>query len=168
MDINVVKNKAQRIIKKYKYSILVLLIGMVLMALPSKGLFKKEQTAEIKTTISEEPLEQRLSIILSQVSGAGKVEVLLTPSAGEEVIYQTNCDSSFGDTTEHLKNDTVTITNSDRNQTGLVKQINPVQYGGAVIICEGADNPAVCLAIVDAVSKATGLGANKISVLKME
>lgn len=35
------------------------------------------------------------------------------------------------------------------------------------MVCQGADNAAVRLAIVEAVSKVTGLGANRISVLKM-
>jgi stage III sporulation protein AG len=39
---------------------------------------------------------------------------------------------------------------------------------GAVVIAQGADDPSIKLAIVDAVTKATGLGANKISVLKMK
>jgi len=39
---------------------------------------------------------------------------------------------------------------------------------GAVIVCQGADDPQVRLSIVDAVSKVTGLGSDKISVLKMK
>ena len=40
-------------------------------------------------------------------------------------------------------------------------------YSGAVIICAGADDPAVRLRIVDAVSAFTGLGSNKIVVEKL-
>jgi stage III sporulation protein AG len=39
---------------------------------------------------------------------------------------------------------------------------------GAIVLCQGADVPSVRLAIVDAVSKVTGLVANQISVLKMK
>ena len=59
-------------------------------------------------------------------------------------------------------------TDSDRNETGLVHQINPPVYLGAVVLAQGADNPVVKLSIVEAVSKVTGLGADKISVLKMQ
>ena len=66
------------------------------------------------------------------------------------------------------KTDTVTVTDAQRNESGLIRQVNPPVYKGAVIVCQGADNAAVRLAIVDAVGKATGLGADKISVLKMK
>jgi hypothetical protein len=41
-------------------------------------------------------------------------------------------------------------------------------YQGAVVLCQGAADAAVRLAVVEAVSKATGLGADKICVLKMK
>ena len=49
-----------------------------------------------------------------------------------------------------------------------MRQVNPPTYLGAIIICEGADDANIRLAVVDAVSKVTGLGANRISVLKMK
>lgn len=39
---------------------------------------------------------------------------------------------------------------------------------GAAIVCEGADDAKVRLAIVEAVKAYTGLGSDKITVLKME
>ena len=168
MDIGGVKNKILTWCRKYKYSILVLLIGLLLMALPGRSSGKQETATSITAENHTENLEKRLSKILSQVTGAGKVEVVLSASAGEEVIYQTNIDSSTGSASGHDKSNTVTITDADRNQAGLIRQVNPERYMGAIVLCQGADDPAVCLAIVDAVSKATGLGANKISVLKMK
>ena len=168
MDIGGVKNKILTWCRMYKYSMLVLLIGLLLMALPGRSSEKQETAASITAENHSENLEKRLSTILSQVTGAGKVEVVLSASAGEEVIYQTNIDSSTGSASGHDKSNTVTITDADRNQAGLIRQVNPERYMGAIVLCQGADDPAVCLAIVDAVSKATGLGANKISVLKMK
>lgn len=40
--------------------------------------------------------------------------------------------------------------------------------GGAVVVCDGADSAAVSLEIVKAVAAYTGLGSNKIIVLKMK
>ena len=40
--------------------------------------------------------------------------------------------------------------------------------GGAVIVCDGAESASVTLEIVRAVSAYTGLGSNRIIVLKME
>jgi len=168
MGSRITANKAIQICKKYRYSILILLIGFVLMAIPGRTTKAKDQEVSINEANNEISLEQQLSKILSQVQGAGKVEVMLTSSAGEEIIYQTDLDNTGSETSNHEKSNTVTVTDASRNQSGLIKQINPERYQGAIIVCQGADNPAVCLSIVEAVSNATGLGANKISVLKMK
>ena len=126
---------------------------------------EEKQTVPAELSIS---VEDRLEKILSQIDGAGRVEVMLTIAFGEEKLYQYDEDTSVSDTTNSIRKTVVTVTDSQRNETGLIRQINPPVYMGAVIICQGAENPTIKLAIVDAVSKATGLGANEISVLKMK
>ena len=59
------------------------------------------------------------------------------------------------------------ITDYNRNESALVERVDPPQYLGAIVICQGADSAAVRLAVVEAVSKYTGLGADQIAVLKM-
>lgn len=105
---------------------------------------------------------EKLERLLCTVKGAGKVEVLLSYAAGELTLYQTDTDESS------QRTDTVTVTDANRNQTGLVTQTLPPVYQGAVIVCQGGADPSVRLAIVDAVSKFTGLGANQIAVLEMK
>ena len=39
---------------------------------------------------------------------------------------------------------------------------------GALVVCDGADSASVRLAIIQAVSSLTGLGSNKIAVVKMK
>ena len=154
-------------IQKNKYVVLVLLIGIVLMLLPSK----KEDTAQVESTTKEVSIlsvEERLTQILQQVEGAGEVQVMLTEASGEETIYQANEDQSQNDTLSSIQKDTVTITDSKRNEQGLIRQQNPPKYLGAIVVCRGGDKPSIRLAIIDAVSKVTGLGTDKISVLKMK
>ena len=167
MDWLMVRNKAEQFLEKYKYAILVLGIGLGLMLIPGNSI---EETAQPVTEdgSSQETMEDRLTALLSQIHGAGRVQVLLTTANGEEILYQTDEDLSSGDTDIQQRTDTVIITGQNRDQEGLVRQINPPKYLGAVIVCQGADSASVRLAIVDAVSKATGLGANSISVLKMK
>ena len=93
---------------------------------------------------------------------------MLTVASGTETIYQTNSDSSTGGDTQTTRYETVTVTDASRNQSGLIRQVNPPNYLGVIVVCQGADSPSVKLAIVDAVSKITGLGADRISVLKMK
>ena len=85
-----------------------------------------------------------------------------------KTLYQTDDSTSYSDTSNTTRIDTVTVTDDTRNQTGLIQQVIPPTYQGAIVVCQGADSPAVRLAIVEAVSKVTGLGADRISVLKMK
>ena len=54
------------------------------------------------------------------------------------------------------------------NETGLIKQVNPPKYLGALIVCQGADDPSVRLAVSQAVASVTGISTDRISVLKMK
>lgn len=124
---------------------------------------------------SEEPapteeadMERLLTDILSQIEGAGKVAVLLSQQQGSEVLYQTDTDTESDTSSSSGQSRTVIITDSDRNEQGLVRRTDPPKYLGAVIVCQGADTARVRLAIVEAVQCATGLGANQISVVKMK
>jgi stage III sporulation protein AG len=154
-------------VQKYRYVALVLAVGVVLMLIPT-GSKPTKETALPTTQDRILSVEEKLTQILRQVKGAGEVQVLLTEAMGEETIYQTNEDISQNDTSSSSRGDTVTITDSQRNEQGLVRQQNPPQYMGAIVVCQGGDQPTVRLAILDAVSKVTGLGADKISILKMK
>lgn len=159
--------KVQDFLGKYKYVLLVLAVGIVLMVIPSGS----QTQVEAVLNQGEESIlsvEERLTQILKQVKGAGEVHVLLTEAFGEETLYQTNEDTSQSDTASSSRGDTVTVTDSERNENGLVRQKNPPKYLGAIVVCQGGDQPAVRLAILDAVSKVTGLGADKISIQKMK
>lgn len=149
-------------IQKQKYVLIVILVGIVLMFLPIKETAKTE-TKTIAKSVNTNTTEKQLEEILTRVSGAGRVSVMLTEIRGEETHYQTDIDKSDGQSRE----DTVILTDAQRTQNGLITQVNPPVYLGAIIVCDGADDPAVRLAIVEAVTKITGLGANNISVLKM-
>ena len=161
MEIGAVKEKAVDFIKKYRYVILVLLVGIALMLIPEN----EEQeitTVQTETINDSQILETRLEDVLSQINGAGQVRVVLTTISQEEMIYQTDQDG------EGKRVTTVTVSDGQRNETGLVRQVISPKYRGAVVVCQGADDPVVRLAIVEAVSNATGLGSDRISVLKMK
>ena len=165
MDWLSIRSRAGELFQKYRYGILIVLLGVALMCLPD---LHKEETAASPVTQTSIPEQQSMEIslanILSKIQGAGKVEVLLTEATGSETVYQS--DSNTG--SDSFRQDTVIITGSDRGQTGLIRQINPPKYLGAIIVCQGADSAAVRLAIVQAVSSVTGLGSDRITVLKMK
>ena len=161
MDITVLKERAVQWIGKYKYLVLILLVGIGLMLIPSGNRQTEETAVQIQTPMQTASLADELEDILSNIKGAGKVQVMLTVKNGEQTVYQT-------DTPATDRQDTVIITDEDRAQNGLVQQIISPTYRGAIVLCHGADNASVCLAIKEAVSKVTGLDASQISVLKMK
>lgn len=167
MELIPIKDNLKQFIQKYKYVALIVLVGIVLMLIPSENTTQKDAviTADIDSILS---LEEQLAQILCQVKGAGKVQVLLTEASGRETIYQTNEDTSQTDTSSSVRISTVTVTDAQRNEQGLVRQQNPPKYLGAIVVCDGGDQPTVRLAIIDALSKVTGLSSDKISVLKMK
>ena len=153
------------ILTKYRYPAIVLLIGILMLLVPGRNV---DQKADIVEQMSTESLEVRLEEILATMEGAGKVDVLLSVGEGEKTIYQSDLQSNQSDNSNSVNSKTIVITDSQRTECGLVQQTNPPEYLGAIISCQGADNPLVKLAIVDAVSTSTGLGADKISVMKMK
>lgn len=162
------KERPLAFLKKYRYALLVLLVGLVLMCVPEG---KGKSSVQPVVAVAPEPtitVEAKLEDILSQIEGAGRVQVLLTRQTGERYTYQTDDDISEDQDSSSSRQTTVIITGTDRGQQGLIRQIDPPLYLGAVIVCQGADRASVRLAIVEAVTNATGLGADKVSVLKMK
>ena len=152
--------------KKYRYVLLILLVGLLLMLLPTGGQERSEPQPDISTEKSVDISEQ-LREILSCIDGAGKVEVMVSIAQGEKTQFQTDLDIS-GSENGSTRQDTVIITDANRQENGLISQINPPVYRGAVVICQGADRASVRLAIEEAVSSITGLGTDRIVVLKMK
>ena len=153
---------------KYKYAILILGIGIVLMLIPGTGKNVKTETKDIPDAIQSVSVQDELESILKLIHGAGNVKVLLKESCGVETIYQVDEEVSINDSSTNRKVDTIIISDQDRKEGGLIKQINPPKYLGAIVLCQGADDPSIKLAITNAVSKITGLGSDKIAVLKMK
>ena len=162
MDWAAQKNQLSDFFRKYRSVLLIAIIGVMLMILPEKSPDVLSQKTETK--VQETDLEKSLVDILSQVSGAGKVDVLLAQIEGEETIYQ--CDENTNN--ENIDRDTVLVTNGTREETGLIRQVLSPVYRGAVIVCQGGDNSGVRLAIVEAVKSVTGLTSDRITVLKMK
>lgn len=158
--------KFRQFLGKYKHVLLVLLLGIALMLLP-EGTEKAQP--ELTVTNARSPtLQEQLSELLSAMEGAGRVQVLLTTKSGEKTIFQTESDTSSDERSHTSREQTVLVTDSSRNQTGLVTQTEPPTYLGAVVLCQGAGSSSVRLAITQAVSNATGLGYDKITILKMK
>lgn len=168
MDCRGIINHLKEHGKKYRFPALILLLGILLMTLPTKEKKAAEPVQTEEQNISQTDLQGALEDILCLIQGAGKVRVLLTEAAGEQTLYQTDEDLQTNGESESIRQDTVLLTDSAREEAGLIRQIIPPIYQGAVILCQGADSAAVRLAIIQAVASATGLTSDKITVLKMK
>lgn len=160
--------KAADIIKKYRFLILMIAVGVILLTIPQDE--KKTATAPVQVVDNADiqTVEERLSAILSRMEGAGKATVLLTEAKGEQILYQTDESITNAGNGNDRRTETVLVNNTDKSETGLIRQRIPPVYQGAVILCQGADRAEVRLRIVEAVMSATGLTSDKITVLKMK
>ena len=150
-------------LRKYRGVLIILLAGILLMALPTGNPKAKEGKAE-QPAVQEESLAQELEALLAELQGAGEVRVLLSRAQGERVRYQVDEDKREGE----LRRTTVLVQGDSRGENGLIRQVDPPVYLGAVVLCQGGDQPSLRLSIVDAVTSVTGLGSDRVTVLKMK
>ena len=159
-------------LKKYKYAVLILLLGIALMLLPFG---KKEEAPEAEVqedTLTDEAyaqaLEQRLEDMLCQVSGAGQGRVMLTLMTGSRTEYQTDTQISDSGTQSQEERKTVILSEGSAYDKAAVSAVQYPRFQGALILCQGADQSTVRLSLVNAVAALTGLSSGQITVIKMK
>lgn len=152
-------------LEKYRLVLLVLLAGLLLLTLPL-GERKEEPEAAAGETAAGFDLtamETRLAEALSRIDGAGEVTVVLTVQNGPRQVLAQDVDRRTG---EGENTETVVLSRGGSAQaTVTVQELYP-SYQGALLICEGGDDPNVRLKLTEATSALTGLGADKISISK--
>ena len=161
MELKKTIQRAAASLGKARYALLLAAIGAAVLLLPTDKSPPTEQTLPVVQT---EDMEQRLEAILSEVDGAGQVRVMLTTKNDGVTVFQTDTQSSQGET----RSQTVFYKNGANGETALVQSETAPEYLGAVVVCEGAEHAEVRLQLVRAVCALTGLTGNKISVLKMK
>ena len=135
---------------KYKYVLIILLAGLILLLLPTGSRTKAQPQ-----TIQAE--EQRLTTLLQQINGAGQVQVLLSYC----------CSAERELATDDSGEPTIISAGGGAQEAVELKTVSP-QYLGAVVVCDGADSPQVQLAVTQAVAQFTGLSTDHISVLRKQ
>ncbi len=167
------KEKILSKLREYRYVLLVLALGLLLLLLPrgSEG-EKPDAEPQAETRVSEEvPLERRLEEILSLVDGAGEVRVLLSyEDDGERVLagdsrYSQESDAQ-GSRVE-MSDTTVTVPRGGGESAEVEVSYRCPVFRGAVVAARGADSAQVRLELLEAVKAATGLGAENIKIVKM-
>lgn len=152
-------------LKKYKFVALILLVGLVLMLLPS-GDGSDAVESEGGETYSLEETERRLEALLKNVQGVGQVNVMLTLKSGSTLELAEDSSTSMRESETKRESDVVTVSRGSGGEEVVVTQERYPTYQGAVVVCEGGGNSAVRLSVIEAVSVLTGLGSDKITVVQ--
>ncbi|MCL2082033.1 MAG: hypothetical protein FWH04_02185 [Oscillospiraceae bacterium] len=160
---------------RHKYLLVIAVAGLILLSWP-KGQSQAKKEIEHGTEgyagFSIEETEEKMAQALSQIEGAGRVCVMLTLKSDMEIVFQQDLDKKTNSghsgqeavaTQEESKRKTV-LTNS--SEPLVQKKLYPI-YQGVLVICDGAENAAVQLAVKEAVSALTGLSGRAVNVNRM-
>lgn len=124
-------------------------------------------------------LKSELEGILTNISGVGKVKVMITYASSETTIPVYNEESSEENTEEtDSEGGTRKVTQTDvrkeviyeendGSKTLITQKTTSPEIEGAIITAEGADNAEVKTNIIQAVEAVTGLPTHRIQVFKM-
>ncbi len=166
----------RNILNRYKYVLLVAVLGVVLLAWPSADsdqvqIQTHQQDDLLDTDV--EGVEEKLESLLFMMEGVGEVKVMLTLNSSPEWVYadekklsSTQGDLGVGGDT-NSENHYVILEDSSGNERLVPVRQKYAQYKGALVVCRGADNASVRLAVVNAVKSVTGLSTDCITVEKM-
>ena len=181
---------------KTEQLVVLLLFGvlLVVIALPTTtgtmGADKKDADisgtqgaagTDTATLTYEEQLEKRLSAILSQVAGAGRVEVMVTlESRGERIVEKDTpesrksveeTDSSGGSRTTDEQDwgeETVYYEDGSGGKSPyVVKELEP-NIEGVLVLAEGGDSAVVKQELLEAVQALFPIEAHKVKIMKLE
>lgn len=147
--------------KNKKLVYVILIIGVILLSLPS---FLPQKEAEpSRETVVNERLEERLSDIISEISGVGKVKVMITYKSTSEkrVAKDKNTRNSANETYEEEKN---VLLGSGSEQKPFITREEMPKILGVAVVAEGGGRDDVKAEISRAVRALTGVSANNIAV----
>ena len=150
--------KFRALIRQYKWIVVLLAVGGVLLLLPqnkgSEDVSVPEVVAGKEEDFSVEHLEHKLSEILSRIEGAGNVSVMLTVKSGAERIYASDREMAERSEERELQEEMVLISTEAGESAVLIGQNYPV-FQGALLVCEGGDDPLVRLRLTEALTALT-------------
>lgn len=144
----------------------------------------RESAQEAFTGMTDEEyaawLEKRLTDILSQVEGMGKVQVMITLSASQELVVERERSVSRSSTNEAdaqggsrlisqvETGDSVVYQSEGTGSEPYVIKTLPPKVEGVLVVAEGAGSGTVNRTVTVIVRALFGVEAHKVSVVRME
>lgn len=165
--------KIEPFLKRYRLLLLAFFAGLILLTISFPVQSAAEETdsqpAVTQSTFDLTAFETQLEEQLSQIQGAGRVQLTLSLKTTQEEVYAADIRQSQQNEEVSSYESTLAVLADGINgqQPIPVKQVYPT-FRGALVLCDGADSDAVRLAVTQAVSAVCGIGADKVAVLKMQ
>ena len=185
------KESLKLALEKYKINKTTLLfiaglVGILLIALAPKLSFGSNSNNAKTSTTQEQSaeayaatLEQRLTSILGDVEGVGKVRVMVTLKGGYGYDYakqeKTNNDrmedsKSADDKKTQEKSvteETYILVDGPGGKVPLITEQREPEIKGVVVVCSGGGDPRVVIRVVDTVKVALNISSGMISVSQL-
>lgn len=176
------KEHIKRMFEKSGINIMVILGFAGVLLLSADSIFpesKNKTTAEYSLETYRTQLETNLEQLLSAVSGAGDVKVMITLESGQENIYawqekttqdeqSVSADVNGQQSNRYTYENEIVLVNEGSEKQALVEKTMEPVVQGVVVVCAGADDIKVVSDITNAVSVALNVTSNRICVIKMK
>lgn len=157
---------------RWKYAVLVVAAGVALLLLPSGG---KQSAADVpdenvQDTVQE--TETRMETILAKIDGVGELHLMLTADTGTARHLAQDTELSYsGDTAapeDYQRKSETVLSGSSGSEEPVVTETRCPTWRGALVVCQGGGDAQVRLAVTAAVAALTGLGSDRITVVKCQ
>ena len=154
--------------KKYLYALVaIVLLGAVLWTINDRA----KETPQ--TTQVQADDETRLAQVLSQIDGAGQVQVMITYASGPEIVpasvsqINTSRQQTGEDSSSHTSSSRSEPASSSSNGTVVLKELSP-QIKGVVVIAQGADTISVKMDLLQATVTVLQIKPEQVDVFTMK
>lgn len=177
---NIAKDKNKR-----TENLIVLIVLLVIILISMKYIFPSSNSTKTNTqsnsnststnsninssntsnkTVSSD-LENKLSTVLSQISGISDVSVVITYSKDTTTtpVYNTKEQEKSGEKTTEK---TVAYNQEGNNKTAIIESVELPKVEGAIVVAKGADSVDMKSKIASAISNLTNVPVYKIQVFE--
>lgn len=170
--------------KKFELIIIFIILAVIIAIFASSFAKTQESTAQpeadsqAKADQQKDDLENKLEETLSQISGAGKVRVMITFDSGPELVtamdtntQTSNIEEQTGETKRTTANESeakkpVTVQQQDGAHALVLTQKNP-EIRGVIVVAEGAWDVRVRMDLLRAVQTVLDVDAECVEVFVM-
>ena len=167
--------KPLEVLSRYKYVLIVVALGALLLAWPQREKSTLPAAQDTKEESQQEALAQmetEMEEILGKISGVGRVEVMLTLQSSSEKVLASDTSLRYSGNVQapsdyDRSSETVIVSGGGEDGVVVTQERCP-QYRGALVVCEGGGSDAVRLQVTEAVAALTGLGTDRIAVVRWQ